>query len=258
MYARGWSKEYRAVWESTLLSDAGATKFFSLLFAPASQATGIRIPLEQMPEMRRGADHAAKQPGEALPWIHLYAATLLMMVVSPRLLLVLFELTRTRSVVDQALRGDEWNGYASHVMSQVDGSGAPVCVLSHGLPPDELVRDRWRQWVRARWHDAGRVSFEVIPVAKEAEFAEAWKPAAPRVLLVFNMASTPEMEVHRALVEALLTKQREISLALDDADLKKRWSGLTDGATRLQDRAGLWKRTMSGLPVMWLPPSASV
>ena len=71
-------------------------------------------------------------------------------VLSPRLLLVLFELSRTRGVVEHALRGDEWNAYAGHVMSQVDGKGAPVCVLSHGLPLDELVRDRWRQWARAR------------------------------------------------------------------------------------------------------------
>ncbi len=258
MYARGWSREYRAVWESTLLSDAGAVNFFNVLFAPASAVTGIHIPAEQLPAMRRGVDHPAPHPGEALPWIHLYAATLVLLVISPRLLLVLFELSRTRGVVEHALRGDEWNAYAGHVMSQVDGKGAPVCVLSHGLPLDELVRDRWRQWARSRWHDAGQVIFAVVPVARETEYINAWQPPASRVLLVFNMAATPENEVHRALVESVLAKQRELSLALDDMDLKKRWSGFGDGPARLKERAALWRRTMSGLPVMWLAPSASV
>lgn len=256
MYARGWSREYQAVWESTVLTDHAAQKFFGLLFAPASAITGIPVPVDQLPEMRRGVEHSALRPGEALPWIHLYAVTLLELVILPRLLLVFFELSRTRGVVALALRGDDWHPYANHVMSQVDGAGAPVCVLSHGLSTDELVKDRWRQWARARWHDAGQVTFVTIPVAREVEWARAWQTTTPRLMMVFNLAATPENEVHRALVETLLSKQRELSLALDDTDLRKRWSGFADGAARLQERSALWRRTMSGLPVMWLSPSA--
>ncbi|MEZ5387753.1 MAG: hypothetical protein R3F13_19775 [Prosthecobacter sp.] len=42
LYARGWSKEYRAVWESTLLSESGARAFFETLFKPASTSCSRR------------------------------------------------------------------------------------------------------------------------------------------------------------------------------------------------------------------------
>jgi hypothetical protein len=86
LYARGWSKEYRAVWESTLLSEKGATAFFDTLFKPASTVLRTPVPLEQIPGMHRTAGKAVT-PAPALPWIHLYAGTLLVLVIAPRLLL---------------------------------------------------------------------------------------------------------------------------------------------------------------------------
>lgn len=258
MYARGWSKEYRAVWESTLLDEGGATKFFRALFAPAAMVTGQKIPLEAVPGMRRRANEAAKAPGDALPWIHLYAATLGLFVTVPRVLLLLLELSRARAVPDTALRGRDWHEYAQRLRSLVEGTGAPALVLTHGLNSDSASQDRWRQWAYLHWRDVGRLAFEHVPVGGESEFASAWMPATSRVMLVFNMAATPETEVQRALVESLVKKLTggkdagpNLLLALDDADLRKRWTGFGDLPARLAERASAWSEAMNGSGAIW-------
>lgn len=258
MYARGWSKEYRAVWESTLLDDAGATKFFRALLSPASALIGQPIPLEQLPDMRRHANGAAKAPGDALPWIHLYAATLGLIVIVPRVLLTLLELSRARAVPFRALQGRDWQSYAQRLRSLVEGAGAPALVLTHGLAHDTASQDRWRHWAYLHWRDMGHLEFDSVPVGGETEFVNSWLPAAPRVMLVFNMAATPETEVQRALVESVVKKLKgdkqvcsPLLLALDDADLRKRWSGFADLSARLAERSAVWNEAMNGTGAVW-------
>lgn len=259
MYARGWSKEYRAVWESTLLDTAAAQKFFGVLFAPAAAVTGVAIPLDNLAEMRRRADAAAPRPGEALPWIHLYAATLGLTVVAPRLLLVLMDQWRSTRLADAALRSADWQAYVQRLKSMVPGVGAAAMVLTHGLPHDQSARARWRQLAHQEWRDVGEIDYRAIPVGGEADFVAALPEMGARCLLVFNMASVPEEEVHRWLVEALLNRMKSdpspavsLHLALDDTDLRRRWSGFADGEKRLADKAQSWKNLMAGLNVHWV------
>jgi hypothetical protein len=259
MYARGWSKEYRAVWESTLLNERGAQEFFSLLFAPASAVTGNPIPLEQLPQMHRRAGAAAPAPGEALPWIHLYAATLGLLVVAPRALLVLLERFRTTRISDVEINSSDWQAYAHRLRSVVPGAGAGAIVLTHGLAHDASARNRWRQLAHQQWRDVGDIDYHSVPVGAEADFVATLPPTGARCLLVFNMAFVPEEEVQRWLVEALLNRMKNdksspvfLSVALDDADLRKRWSGFADGEKRLADKAQSWRSVMQGLNVNWV------
>jgi hypothetical protein len=258
MYARGWSKEYRAVWESTLLNESSAATFFRALFAPAALVTGQKAPLEEIPDMRRRPDAGARKPGDALPWIHLYAATLGLFVLVPRLLLILLEASRARTVPARALQQGTWQEYAQRLRSLVEGAGAPALILTHGLSPDSASRDRWRHWAFLHWRDVGPLMFDSVPVGGEAEFANAWQPTARRVMLIFNMATTPEAEVQRMLAESLTQKLKggleagvPLLLALDDADLRKRWSGFGDLPARLAERAAAWSAAMNGAGAVW-------
>ncbi|MEZ0387772.1 MAG: DUF2868 domain-containing protein, partial [Verrucomicrobium sp.] len=258
MYARGWSKEYRAVWESTLLDDSSAKKFFSVLFAPAAAITGNPVPVANVHEMRRRADAKAPTPGEALPWIHLYAVTLGLTVVFPRALLLLLELLRSARVPSREILSSDWQSYTQGLLGMVPGSGASAVVITHGLPHDAPAKDRWRQWAHRRWRDVGQIEYHSVPVGGEAEFVAALPAPGARCLLAFNMATVPEAEVQRWLVEALLNLMRQKSpapmllLALDDADLRRRWSGFADMEKRLSDKAQSWKTIMDGLNVSWV------
>lgn len=258
MYARGWSTEYRAVWESTILNENGAHTFFHTLFTPASKITGVSIPLDDISRMRRGADAASASPGAALPWIHLYAATLGMFIMLPRVLFALLESSRAGRVPALELRSAEWRDYLAAIHASAQGEGATVGIIAHALSLDDASRERWRRLARTRWRDAGGVDCRVITPGDETEFIAGWTPAAPRTLLVFNLAATPEAEVHRVLAEGIMAKHHQsstaavLALALDDSELLKRWSGFADAESKIEARKASWRDVMRGLAADWI------
>ncbi|MCE9518012.1 MAG: DUF2868 domain-containing protein [Verrucomicrobia bacterium] len=258
MYARGWSKEYRAVWESTLLNENSAQTFFRVLFTPASKVTGVKIPLDEIRQMHRGAEAYREKTGAALPWIHLYATTLALFIILPRVLFALLESSRANRVPALELRSAEWRDYLAAIHASAQGDGATVEIVTHALSLDDASHERWRQLARTRWRDADSVNCHTIAPGVESDFVSAWKPVAPRVLLVFNLAATPETEVHRALAESVMTKLNStnpsmvLALTLDDTELKRRWSTFADAATKIETRTASWHEVMRGLAVEWI------
>ncbi len=261
MLARGWSRDYRAVWESTLLESPGAARFLGVLFAPASAVTGIAIPLEKIPFMQRVDGREAEHSDSARDWIYLYSATLGLLVVVPRLLLILLELSVARGVPGRAVQSSDWQSHARRLLALVEGAGAPAQVLTHGLAVDDAARDRWRQWITTLWRDAGKAEFLSVPVAGETEFLAGWQPSAPRVALIFNMANVPEAEVQLELAQGIANKLRArggpeadipLLLAVDDTDVRRRWSGFAEGETRLAERRAGWRELLREVPAEWV------
>ncbi|HVQ04383.1 MAG TPA: DUF2868 domain-containing protein, partial [Burkholderiaceae bacterium] len=89
MYLRGLVLDYRAGWQSTFLDAADVHRVLSPLLTPASIVTGIAVPDAAAIESMRLTAPAQPASAPAAPWIHLYAATLAMAVVLPRLVLAL-------------------------------------------------------------------------------------------------------------------------------------------------------------------------
>lgn len=264
MLARGWSRDYRAVWESTLLDASGASRFLGALFAPASQVTGLPIALEKIPGMQRVGGGEASDRDSARNWIYLYSATLGLLVVAPRLLLMLLELMQARRSASLAMQSADWQSHARKLMALVEGAGAPAQILTHGLAVDDLSQERWRQWVTTVWRDVGRAEFVSVPVAGETEFLAAWEPSAPRVALVFNMANVPEAEVQLEVAQGIARKLQARSmggiplvLALDDTDLRRRWSGFAEGENRLAERLAVWREVLKDVPAEWVERSGA-
>ncbi|MDP2005605.1 MAG: DUF2868 domain-containing protein [Rubrivivax sp.] len=85
LYVRGLVLDYRAGWQSTFLDAQGVQQALQWLLAPARWATGI--PLPDVAPLRIGP--GAEAVASAAPWIHLYAATLVIFVLLPRGLLAL-------------------------------------------------------------------------------------------------------------------------------------------------------------------------
>jgi hypothetical protein len=83
LYLRGLVLDYRAGWQSTFLDAPTVQTLLDALLAPARALTGIAVPDVAPLQLLPGADAKAS----AAPWIHLLAATLMLAVVLPRLLL---------------------------------------------------------------------------------------------------------------------------------------------------------------------------
>lgn len=247
LYARGWSHEYLAVWESTVLGKDQAHAFFEALFKPASAALHIPMPLEQLPSMHRIAGNAT-QPAPALPWIHLYAGTLLVLVVAPRLLLAGIGALRCCTAVTASARAIPWGSYVRGLLRAVEGGDERVQVLVHAIEPTPEHCEVWDRGVRKRFGGMARPEYQCIPAGDEDEFAAAWEPVSANVMMLFNMATTPEAEVQRRLVsdvrQRLLTKhaEPELIVLLDGTSLTGRWP-----ADKVAGREQLWSRMVEGL-----------
>lgn len=247
LFARGWSREYRVVWESTILDGADAEAFLGGLFAPAAAVFGPAVPVEELAGMRRG-EGLETVPGKALPWLKLYAGTLCLGVMLPRLGLALLTRWRGRSDLERSVAGQGWGGYALRLLRGVEGSGNVVRVVAAGGAPDEKVRGRWREWLGRVYGGCCEFTMEGVNEADQDDWVEAWRPEDGRVVVVFFLAATPEEEVQRAWLmrvrEALVAAhyEPEVVVLLDAAGLATRWSG-----EKRRSREQLWRESVSGL-----------
>lgn len=247
MYARGWSKEYRAVWESTLLNEKGAEKFFGFLFSPAASVWGLDLPLEELPAMRRGRDHSAV-PAPALPWLHLYTGTLFLLVIMPRLALAGFGVVRAHGVMDARLRALGWQGYLERTLRAAEGGGERVTLLVHATDATPAHRETWARGARERHGALAEPEMIHVPFGGEEEFIAAWRPSCSKVMLIFNLATTPEAEVQRRLaagVRQVLAAARadaELAVLLDATSIGNRWS-----PEKKAGRERLWAEMLEGL-----------
>lgn len=247
LYVRGWSKEYRAVWESTLLHEDGARWFFGKLFHPAATVLGMEIPLDKVAEMRRTADQTTV-PAPALTWIHLYAGTLLVLVIAPRVLLAVIGTARLHGAIRKRARSLSWGPFLRRLLHSVEGGDERVEVLVHGMNPTPTQREVWDRGVRGRFGGMARAEYVRIPAGDEDDFVAMWQPNSPLLVVLFNMASTPEAEVQRRLVndirQRVLTKhpEPELVILLDGTSLAGRWSD-----DKIAGREKLWSRMMEGL-----------
>lgn len=246
LYASGWSKEYRAVWESTLISEERARSFFGTLFQPAAATLHLPLPLDQLAAMQR-TNGQVTTPAPALPWIHLYAGTLLILVILPRGLLAAFTAWRAHQVIGKKLRDIGWQSYLVRTLRAIEGGQESITVLVHATDATPTHREVWARGVRERFGQMTEPEFVTIPGGEEDDFAASWKPAHPRVVLVFNLATTPEIEVQRRLVldvkQALTKRQRagELLVLLDATSISNRWS-----PEKLAGREKLWKDMIEG------------
>ena len=247
LFARGWSREYRVVWESTILDPAGAERFLGGLFAPASAVFGPEVPISEVAGMRRG-EGLATVPAHALPWLKLYAGTLGLGVVLPRLALALLTLLRGRQELNRAVALQGWGGYALRLLRRVEGSGNAVHVVVAGGAPDEKVKERWRKWLEGVYGGRCEFEMEAVTEADQDDWVAGWQPQDGRIVVVFFLAATPEEEVQRAWLmqvrQTLLAThfEPEVVVLLDAAGLGTRWS-----VEKRKSREQLWRDAVSGL-----------
>lgn len=240
MYVRGLVLDYSAGWESTFLGAETVHGLLSVLLAPASALTGIPIPdATALAAMQVGPARPAQ--ASAAPWLHLYAATLALFVIAPRLVLALLarlQVWRLHRRLPLAA-DDAWFRQWLQPRKSLAGT---VWLLPHAAPASATAALALQEALQSASQGRARLqAAPPVPYGEEADAAHTTPPPDTALVLVLvDLASTPEEEVHGRLLDRLATSAqaaRRVLLA-DEARYRQR---LGDEEAPLDARRRAWQ-----------------
>jgi len=245
LYVRGLAFEFRATWESTFLDAANVHRLLALFLAPGSMLSGIAIPgVAQLESIRApGSENAAT-------WLHLLAASVVVIVVIPRLLLAVCTgiVERHRAAHVAIPLGDP---YFERLLRGFRGGPVRIRVIpySYAVPPAALAG---LEAVVARTFGGGAALTVESPVAYGDEDTLAKRePTADQgpVIALFNLTATPEPAAHGVFVKALAGAGPAPPplVLVDESAFCARWPG---DDRRLAQRRGIWSELLTAQGAM--------
>ena len=244
LYVRGLAFEYVAGWESTFLDVGVVGSVLRVVLGPASLLTGIALP-----DAARLA--AMRLPGglgeNAAGWIHLYAVTVLLVVVVPRLALGWFQSLRARRLAAN-LPVALTDSYFQNLRRLHSGDAARVRVVPYSLQPSPAALDGLRRIMQEIYGKEVQLAIlPSVPLGGEDKLQTFGREAAPvaLTLALFSLSATPEHENHAAFVAALVARlpRDETVVALVDESAFIRRFGAASG--RRDERRAIWRRVLA-------------
>jgi hypothetical protein len=250
MYVFGLAFDYRAGWDSTWLDAEQVQRTLALVFAPATALSGITVPpIEEMAKLRFAEGSAGER---AARWIHLYAITLALFVVLPRLLLAAWSAWRVRRAAAQlALPLDE--PYFRALLRDGPTTARPVTVLPYSYT---LTGAQVKALPKALAEAIGpgaqpRVKPTLALGSEDALPPTALEDADADIAALFAATATPERETHGAFVRTLATavaaRKVAVSVLVDESGLRERTGSASDAELRLTQRRAAWQRMLHDL-----------
>lgn len=245
MYVKGLANEYRAVWESTFLTDSTSLRgILQVVLGPAASLSGESLPTPEELDAIRGADAAGEN---AARWIHWYALTIALFVLAPRALLGILWRIRSATLARSLPYRETAPRYYARLLATSSGSARTVALLPYAFDPDKdtrigLVRrleDEFGAAVEPVWLPA--VAFgeeESLSLAPDPD------PAVAEIVPVFSFAATPEREAHLAVYRTLsgLAPNPVRFILLEATAFDRKSRDFADAANRRAARAEAWKR----------------
>lgn len=249
MYLFGLGFDFRAGWDSTWLDAGNVHKMLGIVFAPASMVSGIALPdAAELAKLRFAEGSAGERAGR---WIHLYAITLVIVVVVPRSMLAAWSFARARRAALQlALPLDE--PYFRALLREGPARPQPVTVLPYSVTLGgaqrasllPALREAIGPGVQLRLHD-------MLPLGAEDELARHLpSDLAPEVAVLFAASATPERETHGAFLRALidaLAGRAGVHVLVDESGFRERAGAASDAELRLTERRAGWQRLLHDL-----------
>ena len=245
MYFRGLSSQYAAGWESTWLSASGLHGFLSVLFAPAVAV----FPVQgfSVAEIEALQHWGAPAVMGAARWVHLYAATLSLLVVLPRLFLAgMAHWHATRLARNFPI--DLEHPYFRKLGASIGAAAGSLRVLPYSFTLDE-ARDKGLAAVTAMLlGEQARVVLRPS-IAYGDEPPEALRdihlddPDVTLTAVLFTLAATPEKENHGAFLdEVRRVSARGIAVLIDESGYLERGGNQAAGNARMVERRALWEQ----------------
>lgn len=249
LYARGLLTQYAAGWESTFLDAGQVHALLSTVFAPAL----LLFPLEGFSIADVQALRFVQEPSSAggARWVHLYAATLLLLVIVPRMILAVFAGWRAARLV-RRFPLDLQQPYYLKLADHIGAGRGPVTVrvLPYSFTLDER-RDRGLSVIAASmFGEQARVMLRPsLPYGEDFKAVlqdlgpDSDSDSATMTAVLFNLAATPEQENHGALLSAIARQlPGKVSVLVDESALTERAITQTGVDARLAERIALWRQ----------------
>jgi hypothetical protein len=244
LYARGMLNAYAAGWESTFLDANQVHTLLSVLFAPAMAV----FPLQGFSLTDIQALRFVQEPSPAggARWVQLYAATLLLLVVLPRLVLAVVAGLRAGRLT-RRFPLDLGAPYFRLLADRVGVAGPAVLrVIPYSFTVDE-ARHKGLAVVAAMvlgeqaqlmLRPSSAYGDEPKTALQDTQLADT-DVAVTAVL--FNLAATPEAENHGAFLDYLVrATPRGIAVLLDESGLAARGTTPSGADPRVAERTALW------------------
>jgi hypothetical protein len=247
MYWRALGTEYRAGWESTLLGPQAVHGLIHLMLWPASLVTGVALPdLQRVSALRWGIGSAGEN---AAPWLHLYAATALLFIIGPRLLLGAWNAVRAARLAAHFPIPGGNDFYIRRLFRSLRGDAPVVRIIPYSFHPPERTQRQLEQLLGDVLGAKTRVVVEPpIPYGNEDEWLAKLDFAggdADHLVVLFNLSATPEAENQGALVSGVRRRIAEaksgaaLTVLLDESAMRQRLGA--DGEARLESRRAAWE-----------------
>jgi hypothetical protein len=238
LYLRGILAQYRVGWESTFLDAGQVHGLLSLLFAPAMALLRLpgftlqQVQALQLPQAAAGASGAL--------WVHLYAATLLLFIILPRLALAALAWRRERRLAS-AFPLDLAQPYFSRLCAGLTPDvAACLWVRPYSYRVGDSLRNSLADIARGLLGEQAGLVLGAA-TAYGAPLAPGAAPPGALCAALFALSATPEPENHGDFLDQLRRESGAGTVALVDE------SGYLDrlgpqAAARAEERAALWRQ----------------
>ena len=249
MYVVGLAFDYRAGWDSTWLDAHAVQRLLATVLAPASALSGIALPdATELARLRFAEGSSGERAGR---WIHLYAITLALFVIAPRLALAAWAAWRARrAAAGMALALDE--PYFRALLRDGPQRPRPVTVLPYSYTLGAAQQAALGTALAVAMGPGAQPRLVPgLPLGAEDDLKRHLPgDLAPDVAALFAASATPERETHGAFVRALaaaLPRGAQLVVLVDESGLRQHAGRAADAELRLTQRRAAWQRLLHDL-----------
>jgi hypothetical protein len=244
LYARGLLSQYRTGWESTFLNAEQLHALLSFIFAPAM----LIFPLQgfSIADVRALEGTHSLSPADGARWVHLYAATLFLIVIVPRLALSLLARHKERKLAGH-FPIDLTHPYYRKLTGKIGKAETAVLrVLPYSFTIDETRDKNLLMVAQMLLGDNSRVMLRPSTAYGEnpqdaMKLLKSDSADAALTVVLFNLNATPENENHGAFLDLLAGTSKGRPLALiDESAYLERIGGPAGDDPRIRERIALW------------------
>ena len=249
LYLRGLLSQYQAGWESTFLDAPQVHALLQIVFTPATWV--FQLPGFSLADVRGLQGTVSTSAAKGALWVHLYAATLLLLVMLPRGALALLSRWKERKL-QRNFPLDLGLPYFRKLTARI-GPAAPAVlrVLPYSFTLDEAREAGLVNLARALLGEQARVMLRPVTAYGESIEDATTGKATPdpanstiaQTALLFNLSATPELESHGAFIDQMARGNvASLLVFIDESGYLERLGKQGGADTRLRERISLWQQ----------------